>query len=155
MEGAVIKLFSVFGMMGLLFLTGCASSSYKARLDNREKQAASSGLYCEWIDGDKHSDIDIEVNLQMAKRCDANKPFTLTPYKNSSDANGIMYCCAMRDGEGKVSSGKKSSSSASASAKATADGVNAAAPAAPATKSATPAAKDSSPGGSDDIVEDK
>jgi hypothetical protein len=154
MEGAVIKLFSVFGMMGLLFLTGCASSAYKARLDSREKQAASSGLYCEWIDGDKHSDIDVEINLAMARRCDSSKTFTLTPYKNSSDANGIMYCCAMRDGESKVSSSKKSSSP-STSAKATADGASAAASATSATKSATPAAKDSSPAGSDDIVEDK
>lgn len=82
-------------MLGLLALTGCASSSHKVRHEQREKLAGSAGLYCEWINGDKHSDIDVELNLQMAKRCDSSKPFTLTPYKNSSDQSGIVYCCAM------------------------------------------------------------
>lgn len=93
-----MKKYFVFAGMGLLFLTGCASSHHKARLEQREKLAGSSGLYCEWINGDKFSDIEVELNLQMAKRCDAGKPFSLTPYKNSSDANGILYCCAMAQG---------------------------------------------------------
>ncbi|RYZ86005.1 MAG: hypothetical protein EOP06_15325 [Proteobacteria bacterium] len=76
-----------------LVLTSCASSTYKARQDQREKVAATSGLFCDWVNGDKHSDVEVEVNLQMAKRCDANKAFSLTNYKNKSDQNGIMYCC--------------------------------------------------------------
>jgi hypothetical protein len=102
MEGAVIKVISVFGMLGLLALTGCASGAYKARQEQREKLANSAGLYCEWVNGDKHTDIDVEINLQMAKRCDSSKPFTLTPYKNSADQNGIMYCCAMVNSEPKA-----------------------------------------------------
>lgn len=108
----MIKLISVFGMMGFLFLTGCASGAYKARQEQREKVSSSSGLYCEWVNGDKHSDIEVELNLQMGKRCDSNKPFSLTPYKNSSDQNGIMYCCAMTGAEPKaqVSSNSKKTS---------------------------------------------
>ena len=142
----MIKIFTVFGMMGLLVLTGCASSKYKARLDSREKQASSAGLYCEWIDGDKHSDIDVEVNLQMARRCDSSKPFSLTPYKNSSDANGILYCCATRESDsskGQASSKRKSSTSAKASADAALSAPT------------KPAAKDSGLGADDEIVEDK
>jgi hypothetical protein len=139
---AVIKLISVFGMLGLLALTGCASSSYKARQEQREKLANSAGLYCEWINGDKHSDIDVELNLQMAKRCDSSRPFTLTPYKNTADQNGIMYCCAMAGAEQKVAR-KASAPAAQSSAKEAA----AAAISAPAAKSAGPQ--------SDDIEEDK
>ncbi|MGZ3744522.1 MAG: hypothetical protein ACXWRE_01510 [Pseudobdellovibrionaceae bacterium] len=106
---------SVGGMMGFLFLSGCASSTYKARQEQREKIATSAGLYCEWINGDKHSDIDVELNLQMGKRCDSAKPFALTPYKNTSDQNGIMYCCATTNGaepksSAPISSKKKSTS---------------------------------------------
>ncbi|HEY8270262.1 MAG TPA: hypothetical protein VIG33_05195 [Pseudobdellovibrionaceae bacterium] len=124
---------SLSGMAGVLFLTGCASSAYKARQEQREKVASSAGLYCEWINGDKHSDIDVELNLQMGKRCDSVKPFTLTPYKNTSDENGIVYCCALTGAEPKApsSSGIKKASG----------------PAAQKAATATPAA--------DEVVEDK
>lgn len=137
----MIKVISVFGMMGLLALTGCASSAYKARQEQREKLASSAGLYCEWINGDKHSDIDVELNLQMAKRCDSAKPFTLTPYKNPSDQNGIMYCCAMAGSETKTASRKSSGPVAQKS---------------PSTKEAASTAATVAPGPqSDEIVEDK
>lgn len=117
MWGSVIKVMSIFGMLGLLALTGCASSAYKVRQEQREKLASSAGLYCEWINGDKHSDIDVELNLQMAKRCDSAKPFTLTPYKNTSDQNGILYCCAMANSEPKTSARKSAPATAPAAQK--------------------------------------
>lgn len=142
-----MKCISKFGVMGLLFLTGCASSSHKARLEHREKLAQSSGLYCEWVNGDKHSDIDVEINLQMAKRCDSNKPFSLTPYKNSSDANGVLYCCSMANGEVRASAnaGKRKSSGPAA----TAAGAPVSAPSSADGKGAAPVTAD------DEIVEDK
>ncbi|WP_413290138.1 hypothetical protein [Bdellovibrio sp. HCB337] len=151
------KIISVFGLMGLFLITGCASSSYKARLDTREKQASAAGLYCEWINGDKFSDIDVEVNLQMAKRCDSTKPFTLTPYKNSSDANGIMYCCAMTGGDSsKVASSKRKSTGPAVTAPATSGGGSApAATAASGGGSAAAPASNAGPASDDDIVEDK
>ncbi len=136
----MIKLVSVFGMLGLLAMTGCASSAYKARQEQREKIANSAGLYCEWINGDKHSDIDVELNLQMAKRCDSARPFTLAPYKNTADQNGIMYCCAMAGAEQKTA--RKVAPPQSSTKEAAAAAV------------ATPAAKAAGPQ-SDDIVEDK
>jgi hypothetical protein len=138
-----MKLVTLFGMLGLLALSGCASNAYKQRMEQREKLSSSAGLYCEWINGDKHSDIDVELNLQMAKRCDSSKPFSLTPYKNPSDQNGIMYCCAMPSSEPKAAAPRKTSSpAASASVK---DGASPAV--------AAPAAKAGPQ--SDDIVEDK
>lgn len=107
----MIKIISAIGIAGLLFLTGCASSTYRARQEQREKLASNAGLYCEWVNGDKHSDIDVELNMQMAKRCDSSKPFTLTPYKNSADQNGIMYCCAMATSEPRAVAHRASSNS--------------------------------------------
>ncbi len=101
------QIFISCGVLLTLMLSSCASSTHKARMDQREKMAGSAGLYCEWISGDKHSDIDVEVNLQMARRCDSNKPFSLTTYKNSADQNGVMYCCGTAASEGRGSMSKK------------------------------------------------
>ena len=128
--------------VGFLFLTGCASSAYKARQEQREKIANTAGLYCDWISGDKHTDIEVELNLQMGKRCDSSKPFTLTNYKNASDQNGILYCCAMAGAEAKSS--ERSSKRASGPA------VQKTSPSSGASESTS-----SSPAAGDDIVEDK
>jgi outer membrane biosynthesis protein TonB len=101
MEGAAmsIRLSILFASTGLL-LAGC-SSAQKARLAEREKVSAASGMYCEFISGDVHNDIDVELNLQIGKRCDANKPFTMTNYKNSSENYGVIYCCSLAKKEEK------------------------------------------------------
>jgi len=109
------KIFVLGGILLSLILSSCASSSHKARMDQREKVAGTAGLYCEWISGDKHPDIDVEVNLQMARRCDSSKPFSLTTYKNTADQNGVMYCCGMAANEGRGATNKKSASPGTAS----------------------------------------
>lgn len=81
-------------LLPVLFL-GCGSAQ-KKRLDLRDKLAASSGMYCEFVSGDIHDDIDVELNLQMARKCDGNKPLTMTNYKNASENIGIIYCCSMK-----------------------------------------------------------
>ena len=81
-------------LLPVLFL-GCGSAQ-KKRLDLRDKLAASSGMYCEFVSGDIHDDIDVELNLQMARKCDGSKPLTMTNYKNSSENIGIIYCCSMK-----------------------------------------------------------
>lgn len=90
-------------LSSLFLLSACASGTFKARQEQREKLASSSGMYCEFINGDVHPDVDVELNLQMARRCDANRNFSITNYKNASDQIGVMYCCAMQGREGKVS----------------------------------------------------
>lgn len=76
-------------------LAGCASSRFKARQEQREKIANSAGLYCDFISGDLYPDLEVELNMQMARRCDVNRNFSITNYKNASAQNGIMYCCAL------------------------------------------------------------
>ncbi len=100
-----------------LYLTGCASGAFKARQEQREKLVGSSGLYCEFVNGEQHPDIDVELNMQMAKRCDASKPFSITNYKTSSEMNGVMYCCQV-PGSAKIKVSSAAPVSASA-AKAT------------------------------------
>lgn len=78
-------------------LAGCASGTYKARQEQREKIAAQSGLFCEFVNGEQHTDVDVELNFQMAKRCEAGKPLSITSYRNSSEMFGVIYCCQMQN----------------------------------------------------------
>lgn len=78
----------------VLLLSGCASGTFKARQEQREKMAASTGMFCEFVSGDLFPDLDVELSMQMARRCDANKNFSITNYKNSSDQVGVIYCCS-------------------------------------------------------------
>jgi hypothetical protein len=88
-----------FTLMGAiaatLILSGCGGARLKARQEQRDKLVTTTGLYCEWVNGEKHTDFDVELNLSMAKRCDSTRPFTIMPYKNISDQNGILYCCSV------------------------------------------------------------
>lgn len=59
----------------------------------REKISASTGLYCEFLSGDQFTDLDVELNLQMAKKCEVEKNYSITNYKNASDQIGVIYCC--------------------------------------------------------------
>lgn len=90
---------SISLILSALFFVGCANT--KARQEQRDKISASSGMYCEFISGDRYADVDVELNLQMGKRCDPAKPYSLTNYKNSSENFGLVYCCGIK-GKGAV-----------------------------------------------------
>ncbi len=78
-----------------LFLSACASSAMKTRKEQQAKVAQSSKLYCEFINGEIYPDVDVALNIEMAKRCDSDKPFTITAYKTPSENQGILYCCSI------------------------------------------------------------
>lgn len=80
-----------WAVMGLV-LTGCAGG-FKERQQARDRVAQSSGLFCEFVSGNEFPDVDVEVNLRMAKRCDSEKHFSITQYQNSSNQYGLVYCC--------------------------------------------------------------
>lgn len=84
----------LLSISSILLLSGCASGTFKARQEQREKLAASSGMFCEFVSGDLFPDLDVELSMQMARRCDSNKQFSITNYKNSSDQLGVIYCCS-------------------------------------------------------------
>ncbi len=100
MTARLSPLSTVCGLLLPVFLLGCGSAQ-KQRLELREKLAASSGMYCEFISGDVHNDIDVELNMQMARRCEPTKPLSITNYKNSSENYGVIYCCSIKKDEAK------------------------------------------------------
>ncbi|OYZ18803.1 MAG: hypothetical protein B7Y39_13065 [Bdellovibrio sp. 28-41-41] len=81
-----------------VLFAGC-STAYKTRQEEKTKVAATTGHYCEFVNGDAHNDVDVELTLQMTKKCDLNKPYTMTNYKNASDIFGIVYCCNYQKGK--------------------------------------------------------
>ncbi len=88
-----------FRKISLLLITtgflGACSNGMKLRQEMRTKVSKESGMFCDFVNGDDHKDVEVELNLQMAKKCDAVKSFTISQYKSSSDVNGMIYCCAM------------------------------------------------------------
>ncbi len=86
----------LFISLACLFMTACASGTFKARQEQREKLASSTGMYCDFISGDLFPDLEVELSMSMAKRCDSTKNFSITNYKNTSDQSGVVYCCATR-----------------------------------------------------------
>lgn len=107
----------VGAVVGALLMTGCGSM--QKRQEERNKVAQSSGLYCEFVNGDANNDVDVEVNIQMSKKCDISKQFSLTNYKNASDIFGIVYCCHYQ----KAGAGAKTPASISKTPGTTGDGL--------------------------------
>lgn len=92
--------------LGSAFLFSGCSSAYKQRQEERSKIAASSGHYCEFVNGDAHNDVDVELTMLMAKKCDIAKPYTITNYKNASDIFGVIFCCGYQKGKSPASMSK-------------------------------------------------
>jgi hypothetical protein len=81
-------------LLSLFFLSACGTSKIKERREQRDKMAQSSKVYCEFINGEQFPDIDVALNIEMAKRCDLEKPFSLSQYNTRSDSTGVVYCCS-------------------------------------------------------------
>lgn len=91
------------------FCLSSCSSAQKARQAEREKVAAVTGFYCDFVNGDEFKDAEVALNLTMAKRCDPAKPFSMTGYKNASEIHGIVYCCSTIKKEAHLGSAPKPS----------------------------------------------
>ncbi len=94
-----MKKISLFGISALIVLAGC-SGAQKARKEEREKLVQSKGVFCDFVSESDFKDVDIELNLRLAKRCDASKPFSITNYKRVSENPGVLYCCNAEAGDG-------------------------------------------------------
>ncbi len=77
----------------LIFTLGCSSSGVKQRKEQRDKVAQSSKFYCEFLNAEQFPDIDVAINLEVAKRCDTTLPMQMFPYKTPTEVSGVMYCC--------------------------------------------------------------
>lgn len=81
----------------MMFAAGCASSKIKARKEERDKVSLNSHLFCDFVNGETYPDVEVEMNIEMAKRCDPEMPMTITAYRSPSDNTGIIYCCTQKD----------------------------------------------------------
>ena len=79
----------------LAVLSSCGSSALKNRREQRDKGMASAKLYCEFVNGEEFPDIDVQMNLQMASKCDSDKSYSISSYKTPSEISGMMFCCTV------------------------------------------------------------
>ena len=104
------------GALALVFsLSGC-SSAMKQRKEQREKLAQSSKFYCDFVNGEVFTDVEVQLNLEMAKRCDPEKHFSVSSYKTPSENQGVLYCCSL-SGKGVAAAKADNKSEAKAEAK--------------------------------------
>lgn len=90
------SLFLLFVVIATILSSGCASSNKKSEM--RDRAVASSGLACDFVNGEKNRQVELELNIVMAKKCDLDKPYTVTDYKTPAEVTGLIYCCRVKDG---------------------------------------------------------
>jgi len=79
-----------------LAIGACASSEKKQRQVIREQVTANSKFYCEFLNGEKYTDIDVALNIAIGEKCDTNQQFSVTSYRSISDIPGVIYCCSLK-----------------------------------------------------------
>jgi hypothetical protein len=100
-----IKLVGILGSLATMAV-GCASSQIKARKDQRDKVAISSRLFCDFVNGEIYPDVEVQLNLEMAKHCEHDSPMSVTQYRTSNENMGIVYCCSYNGPESKKADSK-------------------------------------------------
>ena len=142
-QGRLIKSFMTLALFATV-LAGCSSNKKKYEL--RDKIASSSGLFCDFINGDKYKEVEIELNVAMARKCDPDKPYSITGYRNASEVHGMMYCCSTKKVASAADRADKNENStkiqSSSSVPTSTSMTTAKSGTAPAKPSAKPAAKD-------------
>lgn len=87
---------TALSLLAVFSLVGCGSSAVKQRKEQRDKLTQSSKLFCEFVNGDVYAnDVDVALNIEMSKRCDSDKPFSISQYKTPSENQGVLYCCSL------------------------------------------------------------
>lgn len=86
---------SVLFVLSLFFVTGCSSGNKKS--EARDKVTTQSGLYCDFVNGEKNRQIELELNILMAKKCDVDKPYTISDYRSPAEVSGIIFCCRVKE----------------------------------------------------------
>lgn len=96
--------FRAFLSLTLISMFGaCASTEKKQRQVVRDQVSASSKFYCEFLNGEKYTDIDIALNIAMGEKCDVSENFSVTGYRSISEIPGVIYCCNLKSKEGNSS----------------------------------------------------
>ncbi len=88
------SLFLLLAGLIVFMTTGCSSKNKKAEI--RDRAVVTSGLVCDFVNGEKNRQVELELNIVMAKKCDLDKPYTVTDYKTAADVSGLVYCCRVK-----------------------------------------------------------
>jgi hypothetical protein len=80
-----------------IVIASCSSGALKLRQEQRDRVVQSSKIYCEFVNGDNNSDIDVAVNLAMGAKCESAKDFSLVNYRTPSEINGVLFCCGTKE----------------------------------------------------------
>lgn len=89
-----LKSFSILLVVFSFFAVGCGSSAIKQRKEVRDRAVQSAKMYCEFVNGDVYpNDVDVALNISVAKHCESGSAISMTQYKTPSESNGIMFCC--------------------------------------------------------------
>lgn len=86
----------ILGTLAATFV-GCSSAELKARQEQRDRIVHTAKIYCEFIDGEDFSDIDVALNIAMGAKCDTEKSMSLINYRSPSESAGILFCCGTRE----------------------------------------------------------
>jgi len=81
----------------LSFVIGaCASSGRVQRQLIRDQVAAGTKFYCEFLNGEKYTDIDVALNIAIGEKCDVSQSYSITGYRSTSEIPGVIYCCNLK-----------------------------------------------------------
>jgi hypothetical protein len=105
----------------VIALGACASSDRRQRQVIRDQVVAGTKFYCEFLNGEKYTDIDVALNIAIGEKCELLRQVSITGYRSISEIPGVIYCCNLKvkgEKESPKSSASisKSSSSVSTSA---------------------------------------
>ena len=100
---------AVISVMFLVVVINGCSSAQKARKEERDKVALSKGVFCDFVSESDFKDVDVELNLRLAKRCNTAKPFSISGYKRVSENPGVLFCCNSESSNESDNGGNKTS----------------------------------------------
>jgi hypothetical protein len=96
-DGLFKPLFStVFLILNIGLLGSCMSSARKERLSQQQQIMNQDKFYCEFLNGEKYTDIDVALNVAIGQKCDTHYQFSVTGYRSVSEIPGIVYCCSLK-----------------------------------------------------------
>jgi hypothetical protein len=93
-EGVVRVFIISFILMALG--ASCASPEKRQRQVTRDRIVSNNKFYCEFLNGEKYTDIDVALNIAMGEKCDVYQHFSVTGYRSISDIPGVIYCCSLK-----------------------------------------------------------
>ncbi len=92
-----------------ILLSACGGRVSPQRSAERDKAAAQGGGYCNFVSGVEYPDVEVELSLQVSKKCDMKQSFSLTEYRTDKNNQGVLFCCGSNPAGFSSSNSRRSS----------------------------------------------